>query len=388
MDNSILNDLTLAENSHKLVNVYQIDSGIFYTGYVYKHNYEGVVLKVYDTYGMPNGFVYLRLVIIDQVDFVSNDLLHMQTKITLADRMGLKDSAINQLKLPKDDHLIYQLVGRTYVEDQMLVISLNNQSDYVEGFIESFDQKGLVLTTIDEFNFSHRNQIKIDYNNIRLIELFGKQLVMLRKSKSILFSRHLKTIRYKRIDAIKRHLSRFSDQKYILIMPKSDDGLFFIGRLKVINDYSLILSVIDMSGQFGGYVLMRFTNIGFIEIQSDYLRLMTEFAKLNLKSGKLIQPVLNADRAFDHENNWFIDILNQASMLHRIIRIQLHNGSSQLGYPIRIHQNQFVDFKKLDHHHERLFTPEMLPIDQIEQISFDYLGTLYIQKRLKQNHKL
>lgn len=58
--NTIYSDLQDAFNDRKLINVYQEDEDVFYTGYVNRINDDETLLSTYDSLGLADGMVCLK----------------------------------------------------------------------------------------------------------------------------------------------------------------------------------------------------------------------------------------------------------------------------------------------------------------------------------------
>lgn len=71
--NSIVNDLRFALQRKALVNVYQLNQNVVYTGYVNIIDELGIVLTTFDDSGIEDGAVYLTFEAIEFVEFDSDD---------------------------------------------------------------------------------------------------------------------------------------------------------------------------------------------------------------------------------------------------------------------------------------------------------------------------
>lgn len=68
--NSKVNDLQYALRTGALVNVYQVDDDIVYTGFVLNMDEQGIIVATYDDGGEEDGAVYLSYSTVESVEFM------------------------------------------------------------------------------------------------------------------------------------------------------------------------------------------------------------------------------------------------------------------------------------------------------------------------------
>ncbi|WP_054657266.1 hypothetical protein [Apilactobacillus ozensis] len=134
------------------------------------------------------------------------------------------------------------------------------------------------------------------------------------------------------VDGLKQ---AYKNQQLVEIRSRYNKRYFYVGQIISLSDSQLVIKVVDMAGQFGGYVLMKNLAVHNLIVQSDYLFLIQQFIDMNKYYHMESQPVLNYEREFDSQDNLFSDIINQSQKLRYLIRLQLNNGNDFMGYPVK-----------------------------------------------------
>ena len=380
----IVKDLISAQRSQSLVNVYQYNSEVFYTGYVYRLSDDGVVIRTFNSYGMSDGMVFIRLSNVYNVEFYSRDLFNIGSRIRLAKLNGLLEyTQQTPMKLMDDQDLVKQILGRSYVERQMVMLKVAGRNHYVEGGVDQLGERDFKFTAVNKFNFRRRQELEMPYHDVQIIEFQGKELTLLSQSAALLFGQSTAPWVQLVPAIIKQGLKQAAhDQRLVEIEAYQDQDYFYIGWVKAVNQKDVILEVVDMSGQFGGYVLTRLDSIQKLTIISDYLSLVSHCVKLNLQQKNFIQPVLNDDRAFDPTENLTSAILCQARAMRRLVRIRtMGTAHSTMGMPSVVKQNSVV-FRPVNEDQTKLSSGYIIPLNNIQEIAFDYLGTFLVKKQL------
>lgn len=133
------------------------------------------------------------------------------------------------------------------------------------------------------------------------------------------------------------------------------------------------MMVVDMNGRFGGYVWIRYDDIKRMILDSDYLRLIHEFVKMNQKAGHFVLPVLNADRAFDNGDNILIHVLSQSIRFQKIIRFELTDGDSFAAFPTNLNlETGILTVQLLDVDEQEESPVKEIGIESIREMAFDY----------------
>ena len=167
----------------------------------------------------------------------------------------------------------------------------------------------------------------------------------------------------------------------IIMIPKINPELFFIGQVRAVNADSVVFAVVDMNGQFGGYELIRLNEISNLEIKSDYLRLINHFVSLNMAHDTFLQPLLNNERSFDSTVDQFVGVINQAVKFKRFLRIKSNEGETYFGVPFKFEKGT-VSVRYLDK--DKPNEPQLieLSVNDIDELAFDYLDAFLAKKRI------
>ncbi|MCF6514708.1 hypothetical protein GSH19_00710 [Lactobacillus sp. S2-2] len=379
----LIKDLKYSLDNDLLINVYQNNSTIFYTGIVSAIDNFGAIIVTFNEYGLSDGLVYLTFGDIEEVDFYSEDLSKMEGRIQLARKIKLYGVTPENFKLNRKTDLLTQILGSSFVEQQPIMVVTIYGIMY-EGFIVSLGDQVVTIRTIDKFNNENYQEIELTKNEIRLVEFLGQELKLISQSKKVLYSKHLEVNEYRNLIQIyaNLHVAKESGKRVIMV-PKNNPSLFFIGQVVSINNESVIFKTVDMAGQFGGYELIKLKDIQRVILKNDYLRLVNHFVTLNLANGNYIQPVLNDDRIFDETIDPFEFMIRQSINFKRVIRIKKGNCDSAVGFPISFDGNK-VQFDVVDD--AKLFVNKRISfgLEELSEIAFDYLDCYLIEKQIQQ----
>lgn len=97
-----------------------------------------------------------------------------------------------------------------------------------------------------------------------------------------------------------------------------------------------------MAGQFGGYILMTLPSIQNVATASDYLQTISFYERWDQTHHFSQQPVLNADREFDPNDNLVKAIISEAAGFERVVRIKVADSDEHfLGYPEHVDETDF-----------------------------------------------
>ncbi|MEJ6399721.1 hypothetical protein [Nicoliella lavandulae] len=393
----VLNNLKVAAKKNQIVNVYRMDE-IFFTGYVYKLDDvdEQLVLRTYDEWGMPDGMVYLDLTTVYDVEVNdSPDLKHMKRRIDLAELYQFDEIAETDLMpLNKLANLRLEILGRSYVDGQVVMITTYDGNGIAGNYkcvINSVNSEVVNITTVNKMDFADHQTRSIALSDIVTIEFLGKELTLLTKNRSLLFGPSLATQQISGGDLSVPAILDHSKKHHQLIEVESaaDNGYYYIGYVVNYNSEFIIFNLVNMSGQFGGYVLLRTSMVASLFTQSDYLTLINHLVAENKAAHTFVEPVLNADREFDMTDNALLALLRQAIKLNRLVRIAQPKTHGMLGYPLEITPitNQLV-FQEVDDSREGLEKPVEIHLSNIGELSFGYLEAFFIDDGLKNQREL
>lgn len=377
----IVKNLRYSMENQTLVNVIQTGSSIFYTGTVFGVDRNGTILSTFTEDGLSNGFVYLDYNDIFDVDFYSEDLTKMEERIKMARNLHLISAEQPDLQLNDKGALLTQVLGSSFVYQRPILL-IKEDDTIMEGFVSSLSDNEVELTTFDKFDSSEVKHARMPLYDIKLIEFLGQELNLLEHSKKLLMTGHVES------QDIGGDLEIFAalhqaleSGRRIIMIPKINPELFFIGQVRAVNADSVVFAVVDMNGQFGGYELIRLNEISHLEIKSDYLRLINHFVSLNMAHDTFLQPLLNNERSFDSTVDQFVGVINQAIKFKRFLRIKSNEGETYFGVPFKFEKGTVsVRYPDKDKPNE----PQLieLSVNDIDELAFDYLDAFLAKKRI------
>lgn len=381
---SIMEDLQLAEQQAHLINLYQANSDVVYTGYIDSLAPDGVVLNTYDDAGLQDGAVFMRYRVIDEVETMSEDLDNMAFRIENADTEGLSTVPQSPVHFNAEHAELSQILADALTQQQIILLVVANNDNYLEGQVQGLAEETFDFMPFDKFNYSQQKSRALNYDAVNIIEFRGNEL--------LLESAYVKTA-YHHVDAIKAtgaHAINDSlvnaQAKHDLIAIRSADGsdMFFVGFVNTLNADSVVINLVDMTGQFGGYTLCRRSLIESVTIQSDYLQTMRGFIELNQQYELNVQPVLNDERLFDGTTDLFEAQLRQASNFHNLLHLTTENPMlpDMTGYPGTVTNGHFIFYNVEDDNQiNRVGT--LIELDSVVELSFGYMDAYLLEKRLK-----
>ncbi|GAT17858.1 hypothetical protein [Secundilactobacillus silagei] len=387
--NSIMNDLQYALQRKALVNVYQVKQDVVYTGYVDIVDDAGIILTTFDDTGSEDGAVYLTFEVIELVEFESDDLDNMRFRIENATAehfftFGRMTTEFN-LKRP----LIRQVLA-TAMADETAIMVLDKQSGELhEGEVTRIAEQDFDLQIFNKFDLSQHPLLTFKHQDVALIEFEGKELTLQTAAMGYLQTltpvKKMSVTRLTEIAAVLHQAEQ--TQQLISINPVADEGMFFVGRVNTIGENSVVINLIDMTGQFGGYWLVRLTAIAQVTTQSDYLAVMKTYMTLDQTLGVVAQPELNDERLFDGTDNLFQAVLSQASKFHRVIRLQLNGDDNVVGYISKFGGNEII-FHLVEQGTVIDTMGTLIELSDIDEVAFDYLDAMLTEKQLRNQGEL
>lgn len=383
MMNSIVNDLNRALAQQILINVYQVNQDVVYTGYVTAVGAQGLILATYDDYGLPDGAVFLDLNVVDEVEFSSDDLDNMAFRIQTAhDEHFVAAGGLTMHFDPQRD-LRRQVLSHAWVDHLVIMLVLNQDQHFYEGLVTGIAADKVTIQLLNKFDYQDRPVREIDSNQIEVIEFQGQELSLQSAAATRLQQLpHQETVTVTSPELIAGTLRELVGRElFVALIPKHDQDLFFVGRVNTVTADAVILNLVDMTGQFGGYTLMRLSELHAVMLKSDYLQTMRLFTLLNQARQHPIQPVLNDERLFDATDDQFTARLTQAATFRSIIRLKLHDGTSVLGYPAQVGNQHFIFHEVVDNQVDQV--GKAYAITDVDEVAFGYLDAYLTERQLK-----
>ncbi|MFD1672065.1 hypothetical protein ACFQ5M_08155 [Agrilactobacillus yilanensis] len=378
----IYTTLEQAKAQGELVNVYQHESDDFYTGVIAGLDQDSVVLATYNENGIKDGFVLLSLSAVTEVEVASTDLASMAFRIETVAKKDILVPDFLYRKLPFDTKrsLLDQVLALTFRERQLILIALEGHEDYYEGVIQSLSEP-LVFDNFNRFDYSKSKKMSVEAGKIQVIEFGGLDLYL----GKLLYEqqpKHRPLIRIEANDMLPLFLQRaMTDQLLISVQPKDVVNNFFVGYVSRVDQNSTLLSLLDMAGQFGGYVLLRFSEIASIASESDYVQTIRFYEQENRKRGLLVQPILRRPWPIKSFRLWQDTVEyaeNNANLLR--IRFKADRENSYLGYISDFDWKQFK-FHVLDETNH--LSTIQLKLEDCVEIAYNYLNSYMLEEENK-----
>lgn len=322
----IVMTLKTARTQHLLINVYQADVDDFYTGYVLAVAEDGVVLQTYSDAGMPDGTAFVTLRAIASIEVSGPDLENMIYRIQTAEELHFRATPYPALAIPlrDDSPLLYQVAENLRRTGQAAMCVTLDSESYLEGQILAVHEDHLEMSVFNKFNFTDRRRIQIDFGSLQVLEYEGYDLAIetaLLTQKGMLT--HTPTKRYMNNDNADQILqaARETDQ-LVAVLTKQNFENFYVGRVITVNRQWVIMRLLDMAGQFGGYTLLRLSAVHSIIAASDYLTTVDFYERYGQAHSFTQVPVLNQEREFDADADLLSDLLNEGEIFGRVYRVR------------------------------------------------------------------
>ncbi|MCT3285997.1 hypothetical protein [Lactiplantibacillus pentosus] len=386
---SIIENLQLAAQQVHLINLYQANSEVVYTGYIDRLAPDGVVVNTYDDAGLQDGAVFMRYDVIDEVEMMSEDLDNMAFRLQNATTEGLNSVPQPALAIDDQQPALAQLVDHAHSDHQVVLLVLADNDNYLEGQVQAITDQTITFTTFDKFDFKNKTQQVIPLDSIQILEFCGNELLL--ESAFVKTAHaHQETVKVSEPDDVDATLNNALAQHQLIAIRSADGSdMFFVGFINTLNADSVLLNLIDMTGQFGGYTLCRRSLIESVTTQSDYLQTMRGFIELNRQYELNVQPVLNDERLFDGMTDLFESILRQAATFNNLVHITTENPMlpAMTGYPGALTNGHFI-FYNVDDDNQINHVGTMIELDQVVELSFGYMDAYLLEKRLKSTGNL
>lgn len=388
MENNIYTQLKKAQANQELVDIYQKDSDIVYTGRVKFLANDGFIMLTYNDFGIDDGAVYLKNENVTLVDFDSFDVQEMIKKISFARLNNLYGyNFYPHQTFDENEELFGQLFD--YLKDNFLLVMVitknGDQYNYHEGMLMENNGDQIVLQSISKFDFTKQSLMPIQLKDMVGIEYAGNELSRLGKLlKNLSIKNHIEEDSYFDKAEIKEQVLAVNNtDKLITLKFKGDRKYFYVGQVIAANQAEFVIKVISINGTFGGYVWMRYDMVAKLTTESDYLKVVSLFVDLNQKEDLFSIDILNSERAFDSLDNVLLHIVNQAKKSHELLKFTTTLGEEIIGYPAKFDEKTWeltIDLFEYDELNE---TPiRVVTLESIGEISFDYLRLAYIEKEL------
>ncbi|WP_204122390.1 hypothetical protein [Lacticaseibacillus mingshuiensis] len=382
---AILMSLMAALNEKLLINVYQRDTDDFYTGYVQALGSNAVILSTYNDAGISDGAVLLTFNAIEQVEFAGADLDDMDFRIDLAERahfLTLEEPAT--LKFDPTQDLLQQLAQQAQASQQVVMVILADDDSFLEGQITSVFEDRFTLSVFNKYNYTDVRVMQIDCSDVLVVEFAGLDLFL--ETQLVAQRAHLvhqKSELHLNNGQLAPILADAEKSGAMLAaIPRDNEDQFYIGTVKALNHGVVVLSLLDMAAQFGGYVALRIAALQSLITASDYLQTIAFYRQWDEAHDFTQQPVLNADRDFDNTAELIPSLVSEAAAFQRVIRVRAATEEDHLmGIPQEVSASGFV--MRLTDGGE----PENVPVafDDVLELAFGHIFAYIAEETLHQD---
>lgn len=384
--NEIIRQLDMAQQENQLVNVYLTDGDIFYTGYIAKYNDQEVLISTYESSGLADGYVALRTAAIEEIETQSEDIDRIEEQMQMAMQDNLMEAKPAALNFDSDVNLFAQIIIEAYLKKDILLVQDMDSRLFYTGKVQSIKNETFDFLRINKFDASKNEVITLTFAQVKLMEFQGRELSVMSNVIENVNPANNVPHTAESINNIIDVLNRaFSTKEFVEVRGRYNDHFFYVGQVIMLNDSGIVLKVVDMAGQFGGYVFMKMNAIEKVRTGNDYLQLISLMRDDNVKEHRYCQPVLNDSREFDSTEDNFMAILNQSRQKRELIRLQLKNGTSFLGYVDNTKRpaDGCINFNLLDETATFIIYHREFKLNDIVEIGFEYIYAYLDERRLK-----
>ncbi len=372
--------LMAALNEQLLINVYQRDTEDFYTGYVQVLGKTGVLLATYNDAGLADGSVLISFTAIDQVEFAGDDLDDMTFRMQVAaDNQFLTLPASSPaFHFDATQELIGQLATQAKQSQELILVMLADDDAYLEGQVTAVAADRFTLAVFNKFNYTDVRYLQVDFTDVLVIEFQGLEL---RLETALVQGRdklqHVRTDIHQNDGQLQPVLAAAAASGQLIVaMPKGQGEQFYVGLVLAVNATVVVLSLRDMAGQFGGYVVLRLTGLQSVTLASDYLQTIATYSGWMMAHHLDKQPVLNADREFDASADLIADLIRESAAFERVVRVRTKAPLSLMGVPFDVTATDFVM------HADDTDEDEVIALADVQELAFGHIYAYLQEARL------
>ncbi|GAA3185383.1 hypothetical protein [Lentilactobacillus kefiri] len=145
--NTLYDKLRTAQIDEQLINAFQNDSDIVYTGVIQFLSSKDFIMLTYNDYGIQDGEVYLKLSSVKSVETDSYDLANMEERIYFDEKHHLNAQPAFDLPIKMSDSLFDRVV-QTLHDEQKVGLIITEQAGklkYNEGLISNVHDDGMTF---------------------------------------------------------------------------------------------------------------------------------------------------------------------------------------------------------------------------------------------------
>ncbi|MCP9332529.1 hypothetical protein [Lentilactobacillus hilgardii] len=384
---TIYEQLRSAQIDERLINAFQKNSDIVYTGVIQYLDAQDFVMLTYNDYGIQDGEVYLKISSVKSIETDSYDLASMKDRISFDEMNDLSRNPSFDMPIKMSDSLFDRIVKTLYEEQRVsLIITVEDgKLKYSEGLVKDVRADGLTFLNLNKFDFSKQRMMDFLFDDIHGIEFGGTELQLVQETLAMIKpENHIDDVSVRDTDKFRETIGKLRGTNKAIIIDTNDERkYFYVGQVIAGNANELVMMVVDMNGRFGGYVWIRYDDIKEILLDSDYLRLIHRFVKLNKDTKHFVLPVLNAERAFDDTDNILTHILYQSIKFRKIIRFELADKENFAAFPTNLNLTTgLLTVELLDVDEQTESTTKQIGIESIREMAFDYFKAFLLENQV------
>ncbi|MBA1433748.1 hypothetical protein [Bombilactobacillus bombi] len=373
--------LQQAYYQHQLIDVVMRSTKDIYTGKIWQLDQKHIILKVYSDYGLPNGYVLVTIRAIAVISSQGADLQRIQKRIQIAQQQHLwapVDEPLAQLTSPLLPALLQHLA-----QQQSLVLTIGVSAyQYQQAKIKQVAGRQVNIEVYDFFDFSYNHLSETFFQDqLEALEFGGQELNQ--ATKYFLQPHvHCLPLIIKANSYLLPSLQKLvGSQTLIMIYLNTSNSNFYVGKVTNVTPQEIALSLVDQNGYFGGYAVIRLSEVSFVSAQTDYLRLIATYRRWQQQQNTFVQPVLDAKMQFASDNLWQ-SAFTQLTQTKAMLRIQLRNLSTDiLAYSLGASAKS-VKLAIFDNFQTRSTQVKEVQYTDIARITFGYLNSYFTKAEL------
>lgn len=374
--------LQQAYQHKQLIDVIMRSTNDIYTGKVCQLNKHHVLMKVYNDYGLLNGYVIVTIRSVALVNDSNVDLKRIKQRIFLAKEQKLIGAPPLMLPHFSDKNLLTSVLEYLCKQRQVALLVGITQYHYQQAQIISLKRQQLQISLLDFFDFSY-NEISRTFlqSQLEAVEFGGQEL----EQASIFFAtqpqHNLPVIvkANKQLGTLLKPL--IGTTTLLMVYVNISHNNFYVGRVINVTNDAVILSLVDQDGRFGGYALIRLNSIKFVSAQTDYLKMISAYRTWHQKSQTFVQPVLNDQMNFSVNDLWQ-NTFEQLTQLKLILRIQLRQLDTDfLAYSVAA-KSASVQLAVFDDLQAGTTQIHEFKYQDLERVAFGYLNSYFTKTEL------
>lgn len=154
---TLYEQLRSAQIDEQLINAFQVDSDIIYTGIIQYLGSDDFVMLTYNDYGIQDGEVYLKISSVKSIETDSYDLASMKDRISFDEMNDLATNPSFDMPIKMSDSLFDRIINTLYENQRVsLIITFENgKLHYNEGLVKDVRADGVTFLNVNKFNFAH-----------------------------------------------------------------------------------------------------------------------------------------------------------------------------------------------------------------------------------------